>query len=459
VEKRESFGSRLGFILISAGCAIGIGNVWKFPYMTGQNGGGAFVLFYLFFLAAVGVPIMTMEFAVGRAAQKSSIQAFRALERPGRKWHWNGYLGMAGNYLLMMYYTTVSGWMLYYFYLFAAGRFAAGTAPEAVAQVFADMLASPGVMAFWMLAVVAMGFFVCAQGLQKGVERVTKWMMAALLVLIAVLAAHCLTLPGAAEGMRFYLVPDWGRVRQVGLFHVIVAAMNQSFFTLSIGIGCMAIFGSYLGRDRSLCGESVRIAALDTFVAILAGVIIFPACYSFGVQPDSGPPLVFITLPNVFASMQGGRLWGALFFCFLFFAALSTVIAVFENILALCMDNWGWSRRRAAWVNGIFLALASLPCVLGFNVWSGFAPFGAGSNVLDLEDFFVSNLLLPGGSMLYLLFCVTRRGWGFEQFFAEANTGRGLKLGRWMRGWLTFGLPAVVLFLLVYGVYAKFAGV
>ena len=458
MDNRESFQSRLGFILISAGCAIGIGNVWKFPYMAGQFGGGMFVLFYLFFLVSVGVPIMTMEFAVGRASRKSSVQAFRILEPAGTRWHRNGWLGMAGNYLLMFFYTTVSGWMLYYFYLFCIGRFGAGMTTDAVSGVFSGMLADPKTMLFWMLLVVVMGIAVCSLGLVNGVERITKWMMLALLVLIVVLAVHCLTLPGAAEGLKFYLVPSMARVEKAGLFNVIVGAMNQSFFTLSIGIGSMAIFGSYLDKAHSLTGESIRIAALDTFVAIVAGLIIFPACFSFGVEPGSGPSLVFITLPNVFNAMAGGRVWGALFFLFLFFAALSTVIAVFENIIALSMDNFGWSRKKSALLNFVILAACSVPCVLGFNVWSGFAPFGAGSNVLDLEDFLVSNLLLPGGSLIYLLFCVKKNGWGFENFLAETNTGAGIRMPRWVRIWMNFGLPLVVLFLLLYGLWAKFAG-
>lgn len=457
MDNRESFQSRLGFILISAGCAIGIGNVWKFPYMVGQNGGGMFVLFYLLFLISVGVPIMTMEFAVGRASRKSSVQAFRILEPAGTRWHWSGYLGMAGNYILMFFYTTVSGWMLYYFYLFCTGRFSAGMDGAAVSSVFSDMLASPGTMLFWMLLVVVMGIAVCSLGLENGVERITKWMMLALLVLIVILAVHCLTLPGAGAGLKFYLVPSLARVREVGLFNVIVAAMNQSFFTLSIGIGSMAIFGSYLDKAHSLTGESIRIAALDTFVAIVAGLIIFPACFSFGVEPGSGPGLVFITLPNVFNAMAGGRVWGALFFLFLFFAALSTVIAVFENIIALGMDNFGWSRKKSSLLNFIVLAAGSIPCVLGFNLWAGFTPFGAGSNVLDLEDFLVSNLLLPGGSLVYLLFCVKKRGWGFENFLAETNIGKGIKMPRWVSLWLNYGLPLVVLFLLLYGLWAKFA--
>ena len=457
MDNRESFQSRLGFILISAGCAIGIGNVWKFPYMVGQNGGGMFVLFYLLFLISVGVPIMTMEFAVGRASRKSSVQAFRILEPAGTRWHWSGYLGMAGNYILMFFYTTVSGWMLYYFYLFCTGRFSAGMDGAAVSSVFSDMLASPGTMLFWMLLVVVMGIAVCSLGLENGVERITKWMMLALLVLLVILAVHCLTLPGAGAGLKFYLVPSLARVREVGLFNVIVAAMNQSFFTLSIGIGSMAIFGSYLDKAHSLTGESIRIAALDTFVAIVAGLIIFPACFSFGVEPGSGPGLVFITLPNVFNAMAGGRVWGALFFLFLFFAALSTVIAVFENIIALGMDNFGWSRKKSSLLNFIVLAAGSIPCVLGFNLWAGFMPFGAGSNVLDLEDFLVSNLLLPGGSLVYLLFCVKKRGWGFENFLAETNTGKGIKMPRWVSLWLNYGLPLVVLFLLLYGLWAKFA--
>ena len=448
--ERENFKSRRGFILISAGCAIGIGNVWKFPYVTGQNGGGIFVLFYLFFLIAVGVPVLTMEFAVGRASRKSPVCCYQELEKPGSKWHLHGYVAMFGNYVLMMFYTSVAGWMLYYFFKFLKNDFA-GMNTEAVAGEFSKMLGDPVSMTFWMAVIVAVGFFICSMGLQAGVERITKVMMIGLLALIIVLAFNSMTLEGGMEGLKFYLVPDWKKVEEVGLINVIIAAMNQSFFTLSLGIGAMAIFGSYMGKERSLAGESVQIAILDTFVAITSGLIIFPACFAFGVDPGAGPELIFITLPNVFNAMAGGRFWGALFFIFMTFAAFSTIVAVFENIMACCMDKWHWSRKKAALVNGIIILIASLPCVLGFSVWSGFQPRGAGSTIMDLEDFIVSNLLLPGGSLIFLLFCVTRWGWGFDNFLAEANTGEGLKLPRALRGYVTFVIPCAILVILILG--------
>ncbi len=448
--ERENFKSRLGFILISAGCAIGIGNVWKFPYVTGQNGGGIFVLFYLFFLIAVGVPVLTMEFAVGRASRKSPVCCYQELEKPGSKWHLHGYVAMFGNYVLMMFYTSVAGWMLSYFFKFLKNDFA-GMNTEAVAGEFSKMLGDPESMTFWMAVIVAVGFFICSMGLQAGVERITKVMMIGLLALIIVLAFNSMTLEGGMEGLKFYLVPDWKKVEEVGLINVIIAAMNQSFFTLSLGIGAMAIFGSYMGKERSLAGESVQIAILDTFVAITSGLIIFPACFAFGVDPGAGPELIFITLPNVFNAMAGGRFWGALFFIFMTFAAFSTIVAVFENIMACCMDKWHWSRKKAALVNGIIILIASLPCVLGFSVWSGFQPRGAGSTIMDLEDFIVSNLLLPGGSLIFLLFCVTRWGWGFDNFLAEANTGEGLKLPRALRGYVTFVIPCAILVILILG--------
>lgn len=448
--ERENFKSRLGFILISAGCAIGIGNVWKFPYVTGQNGGGIFVLFYLFFLIAIGVPVLTMEFAVGRASRKSPVCCYQELEKPGSKWHLHGYVAMFGNYVLMMFYTSVAGWMLSYFFKFLKNDFA-GMNTEAVAGEFSKMLGDPVSMTFWMAVIVAVGFFICSMGLQAGVERITKVMMIGLLALIIVLAFNSITLDGGMEGLKFYLVPDWKKVEEVGLINVIIAAMNQSFFTLSLGIGAMAIFGSYMGKERSLAGESVQIAILDTFVAITSGLIIFPACFAFGVDPGAGPELIFITLPNVFNAMAGGRFWGALFFIFMTFAAFSTIVAVFENIMACCMDKWHWSRKKAALINGIIIFIASLPCVLGFSVWSGFQPRGAGSTIMDLEDFIVSNLLLPGGSLIFLLFCVTRWGWGFDNFLAEANTGNGLKLPRALRGYVTFVIPCVILVILVLG--------
>lgn len=448
--KRESFKSRLGFILISAGCAVGIGNVWKFPYVTGQNGGGIFVLFYLLFLIAVGVPVLTMEFAVGRASKKSVVGCYQELEKKGSKWHLHGYVALFGNYVLMMFYTTVSGWMLSYFYRFLRNDFK-GLGPEAVAGEFSGMLADPYGMAFWMAVIVIGGFLICSFGLQAGVEKISKPMMIGLLLLIVVLAFHSIALDGGMEGLKFYLVPDWGKVEKSGLVNVIIAAMNQAFFTLSLGIGAMEIFGSYMSREHTLLGESLRIAVLDTFVAIVSGLIIFPACFAYGVDPGAGPELIFITLPNVFSSMPGGNIWGSLFFLFMTFASFSTIIAVFENIIACCMDKWKISRRKASVINGILLLIASLPCVLGYNVWSSFQPRGAGSAVLDLEDFIVSNLLLPAGSLIFLLFCVTRWGWGFDRYLEEANAGAGVKIPRFLKGYVTWVLPCVILIILILG--------
>ena len=450
--KRENFQSRLGFLLVSAGCAIGIGNVWKFPYVTGENGGGVFVLFYLLFLIIMGVPVLTMELAVGRASRKSAVLGYKALEKPGSKWHLHGWFCVIGCYLLMMYYTTVSGWMLGYFFKFATGAFS-GIGNDAVDGVFTAMLANPGEMAAWMIVTVVAGFLVCSLGLQKGLERITKLMMAGLLLLIIVLAVHSLMLPGAMEGVSFYLLPDFQRAAEAGLGHVITAAMNQAFFTLSLGIAAMEIFGSYMSRDHTLTGEAVRICGLDTFVALMSGLIIFPACFSFGVEPQQGPGLIFMALPRVFVNMAGGRLWGALFFVFMTFASFSTVIAVFENLLANCMDNFGWDRKKAVAVNCVFVLAASLPCVLGYNLWyfEQTLPNGAVGQVLDIEDFLVSNLLLPIGSLVYLLFCVTRWGWGFDNYLAEANTGRGLKMPRWLKPYFQFILPILILVILIQG--------
>ncbi len=453
--EREKLGSRLGFILLSAGCAIGIGNVWRFPYIAGRYGGGAFVLFYLFFLVIMGLPVMTMEFAVGRASKKSIIKSFRQLEKPGTKWHLHGYAGMAGNYCLMMFYTTVAGWMLYYFYLMLTGHFD-GADAEMVGRIFGGMLAEPAVMAALMFIVVAVGFAICSAGLQSGVERMTKGMMAALLGIMILLAIHSLTMEGGQEGLAFYLKPDFERMMKVGIGETMVGAMNQAFFTLSLGIGSMAIFGSYIGKEHSLLKESVNIAVLDTFVAIVAGLIIFPACFSFGINPDSGPSLIFVTLPNVFNSMAGGRIWGTLFFVFMSFAAFSTVLAVFENIISCTMDLWGLSRKRSCLINFILLSLLSLPCVLGFNLWSGFMPFGEGSNILDLEDFLVSNLMLPVGSFVYLMFCVSKRGWGFDNYLEETNTGKGMKMPRAFKFYLQIILPALIMFIFVKGIIDKF---
>lgn len=449
--KRENFGSRLGFLLVSAGCAIGIGNVWRFPYVAGENGGSVFVLFYLLFLLCMGVPVLTMELAVGRAGKKSAVQAYRALEKPGSRWHIHGWFCVAGCCLLMMYYTTVSGWMLSYFFKFASGAFT-GLDFEGVSGVFGSLLASPSEMGLWMAVTVLAGFLVCSLGIQKGLERITKWMMCSLLALILVLAVHSLLLPGAKEGAFFYLFPDFSRASDVGYGKVITAAMNQAFFTLSLGIGAMEIFGSYMADSHTLAGEAVRICALDTFVALMAGLIIFPACFSFDVQPDAGPQLIFITLPNVFVNMSGGRIWGTLFFLFMTFASFSTVIAVFENLLASCIDNFGWSRKKAVAVNCILILVLSLPCVLGYNLWSDLRLIG-GRDVLDSEDFLVSNLLLPLGSLIYLLFCVTRRGWGFDHYLAEANKGQGIKIpeSKFLKYYFQYTLPVLILVILVQG--------
>ena len=453
--ERETLKSRLGFILLSAGCAIGIGNVWKFPYIAGQGGGGAFVLFYLIFLVILGLPIMTMEFAVGRASRKSPVRAYQALEKPGQKWHIHGYFTLIGCYLLMMFYTTVAGWMLHYFYMTAVGKLA-GLNAEQVAGKFTEMLASPATMTFWMVFVVVVSILVCAKGLQSGLERVTKGMMIALLLIMVVLAVNSLFMPGAKEGLSFFLVPDFARMQEVGVVNTLVSAMNQAFFTLSLGIGAMSIFGSYIGKEHSLLGESVRIVVLDTFVAITAGLIIFPACFTYHVDQTSGPSLIFITLPNIFANMSMGRLWGSLFFLFMAFAAMSTVLAVFENIICCGMELTGCSRKKSSLVNLVLIILLSMPCVLGYNLWAwdGFAVFGGA--VLDVEDFLVSNLFLPLGSLVYLLFCVTRYGWGWQNYKKEANTGKGLKVQDWMRGYLTYVLPLIVVFIFAFGLYDKF---
>lgn len=450
MEQREQLGSRLGFILLSAGCAIGIGNVWKFPYMVGQYGGGAFVLIYLFFLVILGIPVMTMEFAMGRAGQRSPARLYQQLEPKGSKWHLHGYVAMAGNYILMMFYTSVAGWMLDYFVRTAGGQFV-GADTDGVAAQFSQMLGDPLRMTLFMGIIVVLGFLVCSFSLQKGLERITKWMMVALLVIMVVLAINSVCTAGGSQGLRFYLVPDLARMKKVGIGNVVAGAMNQAFFTLSLGIGAMAIFGSYIGKERALMGESARVVALDTLVALCSGLIIFPACFAYGVQPDSGPSLIFITLPNIFNHMPLGRVWGSLFFVFMSFAAFSTVLGVFENIVSCTMDLSGWSRKKACLFNGILMLLLSMPCVLGFNVLSKFQPLGPGTGVLDLEDFVVSNLLLPLGSLIFIFFCTSRYGWGWKNFTKEANSGKGLKVQRWMRGYMCYVLPVLVAVILVLG--------
>ena len=448
--QRENFRSRMGFLLVSAGCAIGIGNVWRFPTITGQYGGGYFVLFYLICLVIMGIPVMTMELAVGRASRKSAVRAYQTLEKPGQKWHIHGWFCMIGCCLLMMYYTSVTGWMVDYFCKFLTGRFTAGMDSEQINGVFGQMLSSPGELTIFMVIVVVAGFLICSIGVQKGLERITKVMMVALLALILVLAIHSLTLPGAAEGMKFYLLPSADSIRANGLGHTITAAMNQAFFTLSLGIAAMEIFGSYMSRENTLAGEATRICILDTFVALMSGVIIFPACFSYGVRPDDGTSLIFKTLPNVFVNMQGGRLWGTLFFLFMIFASFSTVLAVFENLLAFAVDTFGISRKKASGIGCIAILVLSMPCVLGFNVWGDLQLIG-GRGVLDSEDFLVSNLLLPIGSIIYLLFCVSRWGWGFDHYLEEANTGAGPKLPRWLRPYFRYVLPVLIVIILVQG--------
>ncbi len=455
--QREMLKSRLGFILLSAGCAIGIGNVWRFPYVVGNNGGGIFVLFYLIFLVIMGVPIMCLEFSMGRGSGLSLSKAYYKLEKPGQKWHLHGYACIIGNYMLMFYYTTVAGWMIYYFATSLTNGFS-GLDSAGVAAKFSDLMADTPAMLFCTLLVILIGFLICSLGLQKGVESITKVMMSALIVIMVILAINSFLQPGAVEGLKFYLVPNFDQVREVGLANVIVQAMNQSFFTLSVGIGSMAIFGSYIDKSKSLLGESITIAALDTFVALVAGLIIFPACFAYGVSPDSGPSLIFITLPNVFNSMPFGGLWGALFFLFMTFAALSTVLAVFQNIVAMSQDLWDWGKVKAILMNILIVGICSIPCVLGFNVLSGFEPLGAGTSILDLEDFIVSTILLPLGSFVFLIFCTRKIGWGWDNFYLEVNTGEGLKFPKSLRGYLTYILPVVVAFLFFYGLYNTFAG-
>lgn len=447
--ERESFKSRLGFILVSAGCAIGIGNVWRFPYVAGENGGGLFVLLYLVFLVLMGIPVLTMELAVGRASRKSAVLGYKKLEKPKSKWHIHGWFCMLGCYLLMMYYTTVSGWMTSYFYKFATGTFESGMTSEQVSGVFSQLQSNPIEMVIWMAIITILGFLVCSRGIQKGIEKVSKVMMIALLVLILALAVNSILLSGAGEGLKFYLVPDFEKVSEIGIGNIVSAAMNQSFFTLSLGIAAMEIFGSYMSKDDTLPGESVKICALDTFVAIMAGLIIFPACFSYGVEPDQGPALIFITLPNVFVNMAGGRIWGTLFFLFMTFACFSTIIAVFENIISFCIDMFKISRTKSVIINAVIILIASLPCVFGFNIWSGFELFG--QNVLGIEDFLVSNILLPVGSLIYLLFCVTKFGWGFDNYLAECNTGKGMKFAGFLKPYFQFVLPILVLIVLVQG--------
>ena len=453
--ERERLGSRLGFILLSAGCAIGVGNVWKFPYMAGQYGGGIFVLIYLFFLIIMGVPVMTMEFSLGRASRKSPAMIYQTLTPKDKKWRVHGYTAVAGNYILMMFYTVVTGWMIRYFVDTAFGRFE-GLDTSGVSQKFSELTQDTGGMIFYTWLVVILGFIICSFSLNKGLERVTKWMMIALLSIMVVLAVNSVFMKGASEGLKFYLVPNVANIRKTGLLNVVVGAMTQAFFTLSLGIGSMAIFGSYIGKDRALMGESVNVAVLDTFVAFTSGLIIFPACSAYGVETGAGPRLIFDTLPNIFNNIPLGRLWGSLFFVFMSFAALSTILAVFENIIACCMDLFGLSRRKACLINGIGLLILSMPCVLGFNILSNITPFGSGSTIMDFEDFLVSNIILPLGSLCYVLYCTSKRGWGWKNFTDEANLGKGLKVKSFMRIYCSYVLPIIILALFLIGIYNFF---
>ena len=456
MEKREQFASRLGFVLVSAGCAVGLGNVWKFPYMCGQYGGAAFILIYLVFLAILGLPIIVCEFAIGRGSKKSVAKAFAELEPENGRWHHYRWLCMAGNYLLMMFYTMVCGWMLYYMVQMASGQLTGVDAAQ-VGAAFSGMLSQPGTMTFWMLVTVVVSFGICALGLKNGVEKITKVMMIGLIVLMMALAVHSVTLSGAGEGIRFYLVPDFAKVKAVGIGNVVFGALSQAFFTLSIGIGAMAIFGSYLDDSRSLTGEAMQIVLLDTLVALMAGFIVIPACFAYGVEPDAGPPLLFVTLPNVFNDMAGGRVWGTAFFAFMSFAALSTVVAVFENIVSFAMDGLGWSRKKAVAVNFVAVAILSMPAVLGFNLWSGIQPLGEGTTIMDLEDFLVSDNLLPIGSLVFILFCAGKYGWGFDRFTQEANKGEGMHFPAKAYIYVRFILPVIVGIIYLKGYYDKFS--
>ena len=455
--KREKFGSRLGFILVSAGCAIGLGNVWKFPYMTGKFGGAAFILIYLVFLAILGMPIIVCEFSVGRASQKSIATSYNALEPEGTRWHFTRWFAIAGNYILVMFYSMVGGWMLYYCFRMAKGDFT-GVTSEQVTKSYDQMLASPGTLMFWTVVVILIAFGICSIGLQKGVEKIMKVTMLCLLGIMVVLAIRSVTLSGSSEGLRFYLVPDFHKMVENGIGNVIFGAMSQAFFTLSIGMGGMAIFGSYLDKSRSLTGESLSIVILDTFVALVAGLIVIPACFAFNVEPAAGPGLVFITLPNIFTQMAGGRIWGSLFFLFLFFAALSTIVGVFENIVSFGMDLFHFSRKKSVGINILLIAVLSIPCILGFSVWADFQPLGAGTNIMDLEDFLVSNNILPLGSVVYLLFCTHKNGWGWRNFIKEANSGQGMKFPEKVRGYMTYVLPWIVVIIYLKGYYDMFSG-
>ena len=462
-EVREHFASRLGFILISAGCAIGLGNVWRFPYITGEYGGAAFIVIYLLFLVILGLPILIMEFAVGRGSQQSMAKAMQVLAPGKRGFGFMSWWSYAGCMLLMMFYTTVAGWMLSYIVRLGTGEFA-GLDADGVGAAFAMSLADPVQQIGWMVAAMAIGFLVCSLGLQKGVERITKVMMVCLFIVLIILVFRSVTLPGAGAGLAFYLVPDFSHLfmgdtpaEQWSTFaDAAYAAMGQAFFTLSLGVGSMEIFGSYIGKDRSLTGESLRIVGLDTFVAIMAGLIIFPACYAFGVDAGQGPGLIFVTLPNVFNQMPLGQLWGALFFVFMSFAALSTLIAVYENLISFSMEKWNLTRKQAVALNATLVFVLSLPCALGYNIWSGITLPGIG-DIQSIEDFVLSNNMLPIGALAYIFFCTRKFGWGWDNFLAEVDEGEGIKFPAWARGWISYGVPILILIILVMGYVPKIA--
>lgn len=456
MEERETLASRLGFILLSAGCAVGLGNVWRFPYITGQYGGAVFVLIYLLCLVFIGLPVMVMEFSIGRASKKNIADALKILEPEGKKWHLYGPVAIAGNYLLMMFYTVITGWLLYYFVSSLSGGLE-GMDAESAEVFFASLQGNAWLQIVFMVISVAIGFLICMGGLQKGVERASKIMMLGLLAIMLLLVLNSLLLPGSEKGLSFYLVPNAERAMEAGLSEVVFAAMSQAFFTLSIGMGGMEIFGSYIERKQSLTGEAIRIIALDTSVALMAGLIIFPACFSFGVNPGSGPGLLFVTLPNIFSQMRGGRFWGALFFLFMAFAAMTTLIAVFENIIAYWMDSHGWSRKKAALVNMFLIMLLALPCILGYNLFSSFHPLGESTQILDLEDFLISSTIMPIGSLLFVIFCSHKSGWGWKNFIEEADAGKGIKFPSWLRVYIRWILPIVIAIIFLKGYYDIFS--
>lgn len=453
--EKEQFGSRLGFILVSAGCAIGLGNVWKFPYICGENGGAAFIVIYLACLAMLGLPMLICEYAVGRGSGKSVMKAYDVLQPEGTIWGKVKYFCFAGNYLLMMFYTMVAGWMLHYVYLMITGKFVNADTAQ-VKDIFENMLNEPGVMMFWTMVIILLCFGICAMGLKNGVENITKVMMILLVVLMVVLVFRSVTLPGAEEGLKYYLVPDFKKLSEHGIFNVVFAAMTHAFFTLSIGMGSMEIFGSYLSKERKLTGEALSVTILDTFIALMAGIIIIPSCFAYDVQPDAGPSLLYITLPSVFNHMPNGRLWGTCFFIFMSFAAMSTVIAVFENIVKMTHDATEWERKKCVLVNLIGVAVLSIPAVLGYNILSGIQPLGAGSTIMDLEDFIVSYNILPLGSILFVLFCVRKNGWGWDNFVAEVNTGKGMSLSHKLRWYMNYIVPTLGILIYLGGYYDMF---